>query len=530
MKTIKTFISDYSAYFVLFFIISVSFFSLLLYFSNGQNVLYADTMSRLNIARKVIDNLNPGIAQLGNVWLPLPQLLMIPFIWNNFLWHSGLAGGIMSGIMFIFSGLFIYFSALLVTKSRISSFLSLCVYVLNINIFYLQATGMSESLFLCTVAATIYFLLKWYYTDDKLYLVPAGAAISAMTFTRYEGLAVLFASIPVVFLVSILRSRSFSKAEGQTILFSVLALTGFIAWSLYLAAIFGDPLYWVHYYATPQATGDATKAATDVVKVYTQQKTFIAAVWQYMTSTIWMDGLIPVVYAGIGSFILLFKSFKEKSWVFLLLFMPLSLYLFMVLTLQRNTPIVQPSLTIQNIVSATTSQENGFNIRYGLLLLPWVAVMCAYIFNIKKFGIRYLFFLIFLIQVGTYFYPKFTIIYQIPAKIYQKPYGTLVDYMKKNYDGGPIFISASSHEDQMFEMGFDYKNYIHEGAGKYWKETLDNPPRYAKWVVIDYGHPDDTIAKWRKKVQPHLDRDYNLVLKDEQVSIYKIKTKPYIQI
>ncbi len=521
-----TLINNYTIYFVTFFLCALSFFCILVYLSNGQNILYADTMSRLDIARKVIDNLNPGLAQLGNVWLPLPQVLMIPFIWNNFLWHSGLAGSIMSSIVFILGGIFIYLSAQLLTKSKLASFLSLCVYALNINILYLQATAMSESLFLFTVCATMYFLIKWYYTGNKLFLVPAGAAVSAMTFTRYEGLAVLFASIPVVFLVALLKNKNFAKAEGQTILFSILAITGFAAWSIYLAAIFGDPLYWIHYYAAPQATGDAVTAA----KVYKQYKPFFAAVWQYFSSTVWMDGLIPVIYSLLGSIILLYKSFKQRSFIFLLLFMPLALYLFMVLTLQRNTPIVQPDLSIKNIFSATTSLQTGFNIRYGILLLPWVAIMSSYLFRIKRFHFDKILFLIFLIQVGTYFYPKFTIIYQIPAKIYGKPYVGLVEYMKSHYDKGEILISASSHEDQMFQMGFNYKTYIHEGAGKYWKESLDNPPKYATWVVIDYGHPDDSIAKLRKKVQPSLDRDYNLVFTEDQVRIYKIKTHPYISI
>ena len=96
-------------------------------------------------------------------------------------------------------------------------------------------------------------------------------------------------------------------------------------------------------------------------------------------------------------------------------------------------------------------------------------------------------------------------------------------------------ISSSSHEDQMFQMGFDYRTYIHEGAGKYWKESIDNPSRYATYVVIDLGHPDDTLAPYFKK-NPHrqgiLDRDYNLVFDDtkENIKIYKIKTKPYFQI
>src|SRR5260221_9880553 len=101
--------------------------------------------------------------------------------------------------------------------------------------------------------------------------------------------------------------------------------------------------------------------------------------------------------------------------------------------------------------------------------------------------------------------------------------------MKEHYDKGLILISASSHEDQMFEMGFNYRTYIHEGAGKYWKESLDDPPRYATWVVLDKGHPQDQVAK-KDTIQAALDRDYNLVYNQDQVKIYKIKNKPYFDV
>src|SRR6266702_4597525 len=101
MKKLYLIIPKYDTHLVFVFLICLSDLFSLLYYMNGQNVLYADTMSRLDIARKVIDNLTPGFAQVGNVWLPLPQLLMVPFIWNNFLWHSGIAGALMSGTAFI---------------------------------------------------------------------------------------------------------------------------------------------------------------------------------------------------------------------------------------------------------------------------------------------------------------------------------------------------------------------------------------------------------------------------------------------
>jgi hypothetical protein len=74
MNNINNFINKYNSYFLLFFLISISFLAILIYVSNGQNLLYGDALSRLNISRKVFDNLTPGLAQLGNVWLPLPPL------------------------------------------------------------------------------------------------------------------------------------------------------------------------------------------------------------------------------------------------------------------------------------------------------------------------------------------------------------------------------------------------------------------------------------------------------------------------
>src|SRR5260221_680090 len=90
-----------------------------LYISYIHNYIltYNDAASHLNIARRVIDNLTPGFAQIGTVWLPLPHVLMIPFAWNDFLWHTGFAGSIISMFSYIICILFIYKIIILVTES-----------------------------------------------------------------------------------------------------------------------------------------------------------------------------------------------------------------------------------------------------------------------------------------------------------------------------------------------------------------------------------------------------------------------------
>jgi hypothetical protein len=513
----------FQPYFVIFFLTTLSVFSFLFYYTNGQNLLYADAISRLDIARKVIDNITPGVAQLGNVWLPLPQVLMLPLIWNTFMWHTGIAGAVMSMLSFIIGGIYIYKSAKIISNSFLGAILSLCLFAMNINILYLQTTAMSESLFICTLAATMYYFLRFVQSKNSVYLIPAALAVTAMTLTRYEGLAVLLSSIPMVYVITLLWQKRHTKAESYTLLYAVLACLGFTLWTIYLTAIFGDPLYWKNYYATAQATGGSN------VKVYSQAKPFLAAIWQYFTSCVWMIGLVPMLFSLLGTVVMLIQAMRKRTVQFLPLLMPLSIFLFMVLTLQRNTPIVQPDLTWANILSSKTSYGTGFNIRYGILLLPWVAIMSAYAFSIRYSLLKIIVFSVFGIQLFTYFRPTYSVLYQIPAKIYAKPYASLVDWMKENYDGGYILISASSHEDQMFEMGFDYRTYIHEGTNKYWKESLDDPPRYAKWVVLDKGHDQDKVAA-KKNIEVVLARDYNLVYDKEQVKIYKIKKKPYFEI
>ena len=66
----------------------VSVISFLFYFQHGDVLLYGDAVAHLNIARRVFDSKTPGLLQLGTVWLPLPHLLMIPFLISDGLWQS----------------------------------------------------------------------------------------------------------------------------------------------------------------------------------------------------------------------------------------------------------------------------------------------------------------------------------------------------------------------------------------------------------------------------------------------------------
>ncbi|HEV8048202.1 MAG TPA: hypothetical protein VGP35_10740, partial [Terriglobales bacterium] len=67
----------------------VAFISFAYYLQHSDLLLYGDAVAHINIARRVFDSRTPGLLQLGTVWLPLPHLLMLPFLISDAAWQSG---------------------------------------------------------------------------------------------------------------------------------------------------------------------------------------------------------------------------------------------------------------------------------------------------------------------------------------------------------------------------------------------------------------------------------------------------------
>ena len=89
-------VRDRSATRVALIAVLVSLSSFLYYFQRSDLLLYGDAVAHINIARRVVDSQTPGLLQLGTVWLPLPHLLMIPFIFSDAMWRNGAGGSIPS--------------------------------------------------------------------------------------------------------------------------------------------------------------------------------------------------------------------------------------------------------------------------------------------------------------------------------------------------------------------------------------------------------------------------------------------------
>src|SRR5580698_3851314 len=85
-----------------------SVFSFLFYYRHEAVLLYGDAVAHINIARRVLDSKTPGLLQFGTVWLPLPHLLILPFIVSKQMWQSGAGGSIPSMAAYVLAVLGIF--------------------------------------------------------------------------------------------------------------------------------------------------------------------------------------------------------------------------------------------------------------------------------------------------------------------------------------------------------------------------------------------------------------------------------------
>lgn len=133
--------------------VAFSFIALIVCMGRNYLLLYGDAVAHLGIARRILDTRNPGLIQLGGVWLPLPHLLMLPFVQKMEWWQNGLAGAWPSLFCYVLSvtGLYRLARRLMAPQWAL---VATAFYALNPNLLYLSTTAMTEPLFLAIVIWT----------------------------------------------------------------------------------------------------------------------------------------------------------------------------------------------------------------------------------------------------------------------------------------------------------------------------------------------------------------------------------------
>jgi dolichyl-phosphate-mannose-protein mannosyltransferase len=217
------------------------------YLRQGLILAYQDSFSHLEISRRVIVGLTPGLAQLGGVWLPVPQLLQAFFSWNFTLYRTGLAGALVSMICYIASAVLLYrLIRLLCGRRKWPAFAGAMVFAVNVNVLYQQSTSMDELPFYLFTIAAVYYLVRWGETRKPANLLAASVASMLAMGCRYEGWFLGAVYVGCVIVMGIRMRYSWRDIRGLTMisaLFGLAVPAG--GWLLYSYLIFGSPLNFI---------------------------------------------------------------------------------------------------------------------------------------------------------------------------------------------------------------------------------------------------------------------------------------------
>jgi hypothetical protein len=368
---------------------------------------------------------------------------------------------------------------------------------------------MTELLLLATMTAGCYFLLIWHETDSLLDLVKSGFFIMLSTLVRYDGWFLLVVACALIFFRKLFQ-KGWSTAEGTSILFGTLAGFGIILWFGWNLLIFKDPLYFAFgpYSAhTQQAQLEKDGVLHSKGHLGNSTVTYLLSLVYNSTTYLSLLGLFGVALLALDKH--LSSSTKVASTILItpLVFNILALVL-------GHSVLYVPEL----------SGNTWFNIRYGVMMVPSIAVFTGFLVDrLKSLKVVLFCTVIFVISLTLIGSDAVTIDDGLYGSS-QKNVSEVASILKNNVSDqkGFILISAASHDAIIFSSGLSMNRFIHEGTGTYWQSATAAPDRWARWIIMRTHDTNDSTWRFISK-SPNVMDKYTLIAHFEFADVYQIK-------
>jgi hypothetical protein len=505
--------------------IFVSVFSFFYYYRHGDVLLYGDAVAHINIARRVFDSKTPGLLQLGTVWLPLPHLLILPFIVSKQMWQSGSGGSIPSMAGFVLGVLGIFRLVRTVLSSngevngaaRFGAWAAAILYAANPNLIYMQATAMGESLYLAFFIWSIVYFADFARHDDAAKasrsLTKCGWYLAAACLTRYDGWFLAVALVVGAMVVSAHSSSvredgapSFSAASPRMMLvkFVLLAAAAPLLWLGYNAVVYQNPLAFANgpysAKAIEQKTATVNPAKGNLLAAGSY---FVKAAELNVVEANW-PGRLWLLLAVVGS---LAAGFSGRGRLALSLWAPLPFYALSVA--YGSVPIFVP----------TWWPFSQYNVRYGLQLLPAFAVFvplgtsflvraAAKFRSIPAPWGRWSDLAAFL-SVSVLTAASYGMIWRADPICYREAAinmrgrvsmdRQLANWITSLPPDSTLLMYLGAHPGALEQAGIPFERVINEGNHRVWKQPVDpeglweralaDPAQYADYVIGFDGDP-----------------------------------------
>ncbi len=461
-------------------------------------LLYGDAVAHLHIARRLFDSREPGFRQLGSVWLPLPHLLLVPFVLKMSWWQSGVAAAIPSMACYVASCVGLYRLALCFVRHSVA-WLAVAFFALNPGLLYFSTTAMTEPLFLAEMIWVALLITLLARRSENLnpeglgrLLLGAAVLLVCAVFTRYDGWIYAAAAWCVATWIVIRRWRLRDRLTGLWLLGSVLVVMAPLVWIAYNAKQFHDPFDFLRgpYSAraieartSPTGAGHYMEYHRPIVAgLYFLKAAELGAVVPYATQLIF-------VLALVGTAVLWIRRRSAGLASASLLWLPLPFYVYSVA--YGSVPIFIP----------VWFPHSWYNTRYGMEMLPAFALFAAASLDgLATWRPRWE---RWMVPVTTVLILANTVLLlRARPLVFQEavensrtriPFETaLANWLRILPPGKTLLMNTSEHIGAVQQAGIPLRNIINEGDYYEWQAALKDPAAKANYVIALDG---DAVAK-----------------------------------
>ncbi len=470
-------------------IVSVALASLGFFYSQGLSNLYGDGLAHSEGARRIFDSLTPGYPEIGSVWLPLFHLLASPLALSDFLWRTGLAGSLISTAAFVLTAGCLFHLAREINSNGAAAFLALAVFLLSPNALYLASTPLTEPLSLLWMVLVVYGLFRFQQGARLRALVGSALAAFLGTLTRYDGWGLL----PWATLFVLLAVRGpWPIRLRQAALFAGIAGLGPALWLLHNAYRFGNPLEFYNGPFSAQAIY-AHQVATTGFRYPTEGSLFGSARY-YMADLRLVIGVWPLELAVLGLVAWAAERRERVRRSMALLFLvPLPFYVYSVA--DAAVPLYVPTLF----------PHTYYNLRYGLEMLPAVAILPSFLLSPRLAPqTRYA---LLAVLLGALLVEAVSAVRAGPRELAVVKEGLLntpcrserqqaiIRLLRAQYDGQTVLAAAGKWPCVMPAVGMAFRKTLSETNRKYWNKVRTEPEKWVGWIIRGEGDAVDELMR-----------------------------------
>ncbi len=486
---------------VAFLILGVTCASLRFFYTRSLSNLYGDGLAHMEGARRIFDSITPGYEEIGSVWLPLYHLICAPLAINDFLWRTGLAGGLVSSAAFALTAYLMFRLGAEINRNLAAGLAALAGILLCPNLLYLASTPLTEPLALLWSVLVVYALFR--YSQSASWKALAGAAVAALmgTLTRYEGWNVLPFAAGLVFLIHPFPWR---QRLIRASLFAAIAGTGPLLWLMHNAYRFQNPL---EFYNGRGSARDiyAHQLATTAFAYPTDGSLLVSARY-YLEDMKLVIGICALELALLGV-VAWFASLRDsrRAVVAVLFLVPLPFYIQAMA--HAAVPLYVPTLF----------PHAHYNLRYGMAMIAAVALFPSFVFSPRLGrGLRITLLVFFLAVLGVQFAhltaagPRELLVVKegirnSPCRAQRQR--AIIDFLRRRYDGKRVLVASGKWPCVMPQAGIYFRNTLSNLNRKYWARLQTEPEKWVEWIIRGDGDSVDTLMQ----AYPQAFKNYEVV-------------------